>query len=178
MLEVASLAAALYLAAPAPLTEDMSRKAEVAAGIVDAGNVLCMASLWTVPFVYDMGILTMMGAKKSLKGQYIARYGEEATDFEESGHAAYWWGWGYKAGAIAALYLLLPGGGGLTSDPLIGIAAFVPLWLMGTAKHYEASRKLYEQGHYLENGILDPNPPVVPAPQSAGPIGFKVSIAF
>lgn len=94
MLVAATMMLGFYLAAPIPsVDESRLGQALAAANVLNAGNALCILSLWTVPGLYDAGIFTMMGAKKSLKGQYIARYGEDATAYEESGDAAYWRGW-------------------------------------------------------------------------------------
>ena len=38
---------------------------------LEAGHFLTFASLWTIPGIYDVGILTMMGSKKTMKNEYV-----------------------------------------------------------------------------------------------------------
>jgi hypothetical protein len=50
-----------------------------------------------------VGLLSMMGAKKSLKTIYVDRYQEAPPEFGQSGDAAYGRGWAMKAGGVLSL---------------------------------------------------------------------------
>lgn len=162
--------------APPPPTPEQLRRADNSIVGLEAGRAIAFVSLWTIPIVYDVGMLSMMGAKKSLKTLYVDRYRDAPPEFGQSGDAAYGIGWAMKAGAVASL-IALPQ---MTGEPLWGAFAFVILWLGGTFKHHEAYRMLYDQARHFENGIRDPDPPVIeggPA-GAAKPLGLKLALEF
>ena len=164
------------VAAPLPPDSAMLRTTRTAIMGLNAGHLLTTASLWTIPGIYDVGILSMMGSKKTLKKEYVKRYHEEPVEFGQTGDNAYWQGWAMKGGAVVALIVLA----NMTKEPAWGVVGFAVLWLGGTLKHYEASRMLYEQSRHYENGILDENPPI-PGQGSAGGrerFTFRYSTAF
>jgi hypothetical protein len=142
------------VAAPLPPDSAMLRTTRNAIMGLNAGHLLTTASLWTIPGIYDIGILAMMGSKKTLKKEYVKRYHEEPMEFGQTGDNAYWQGWAMKGGAVISFIVLA------NKEPVWGVAGFAILWLGGTFKHYEASRMLYEQSRHYENGILDENPPM------------------
>lgn len=152
-----------HVAAPLPPDSAMLRTTRTAIMSLNAGHLLATASLWTIPGIYDIGILTMMGSKKTLKKEYVKRYHEEPMEFGQTGDNAYWQGWAMKGGAVVSFIVLA----NMTGEPVWGVASFAILWLGGTFKHYEASRMLYEQSRHYENGILDENPPM-PGQGAAG----------
>jgi hypothetical protein len=171
-----SFAVLLALSASVPPPPDSAARRHTSRAIsaLNTGHALAMISFWMVPVVYDAGILTMMGAKKTLKNEYRMRYNEDPDEFGQTGDNAYWQGWAMKGGAIASLILVSK----LTKEPLLGGFAFVVLWLGGTFKHYEASRMLYEQSRHYENGILDENPPMLGLGPASGGETFKLRLAL
>ena len=144
-------------AAPLPPDSAMLRTTRTAIIGLNAGHLIATASFWTIPGIYDIGILAMMGSKKTLKNEYVKRYHENPMEFGQTGDNAYWQGWAMKGGAVASIIILT----NLTREPMWGVVGFAILWLGGTVKHYEASRLLYEQSRHFENGILDDNPPML-----------------
>jgi hypothetical protein len=158
---------------PPPPDSAMRQRTSHAILGLNAGHALTVVSLWTIPGVYDAGILSMMGSKKILKIEYRKRYNEDPDEFGQTGDDAYWQGWAMKGGAIVSFILVSK----LTKEPLLGGFAFVVLWLGGTFKHYEAMRMLYEQSRHYENGILDENPPMLGPPASGGE-AFKLRLAL
>lgn len=154
---------AMAASAPPPPSPELLKRADNSIVGLEAGRALAFLSFWTIPFVYDAGMLSMMGAKKSLKNIYVDRYRELPQEFGQSGDAAYGIGWAMKAGSIVSL-IVLPQA---TGEPLWGAFAFGILWLGGTFKHYEAYRMVYDQARHYEHGIRDPNPPII----ESGPSG-------
>lgn len=149
-------AAKAPIAAPLPPDSAMIRATRNAILGLNIGQFLAFTSIWTIPGIYDIGFLTMMGSKKTLKNQYVKRYHEDPTEFGQTGDNAYWQGWAMKGGAVATFIVMAD----LTEEPVLAVMGFAILWLGGTFKHYEASRMLYEQSRHYENGILDENPPL------------------
>lgn len=144
-------------APPLPLDSSMVHRTRNAILALNSGRLLTLVSLWTIPGIYDAGILTMMGSKKRLKNEYASRFHEDPPEFGQTGDNAYWQGWAMKGGAVASIFVVA----GLTEEPMLALFSFGLLWLGGTVKHHEASRMLYEQSRHYENGILDENPPVL-----------------
>jgi hypothetical protein len=81
------------VAAPLPPDSAMLQTTRNAILGLNFGNLLTYASVWTIPGIYDIGILTMMGSKKALKNEYVKRYHEDPTEFGQTGDGAYWQGW-------------------------------------------------------------------------------------
>jgi hypothetical protein len=165
---------ALSAAAPPPPDSAMLRHTRNAIIGLNSGRALTLLSLWTVPVVYDIGILTMMGSKKTLKNEYRRRYNEDPEDYEQSGDNAFWQGWAMKGCAVVSMYVV----NRLTEDSILPIFSFAVLWLGGTFKHYEASRMLYEQSRHYENGIRDESPPVSGRMPAGSGEAFKLRLAL
>jgi hypothetical protein len=157
LLALSVSAATVTPAPPLPPDSVMLRTTRNAIVGLNSGHILTYASVWIIPGIYDIGILTMMGSKKTLKNEYVKRYHEDQPEFGQTGDDAYWQGWAMKGGAVASFIVVA----GLTKQPVLAPFSFTVLWLGGTFKHYEASRMLYEQSRHYENGILDENPPML-----------------
>ncbi len=135
----------------------MIRKTESATTIVNFGHALTFLSLWSVPGLYDLGMLTMMNSKKDLKNLYVKRYGDAPPEFDQTGDAAYLQGWAMKVGAVLSIFAVAK----ITGEPVLAAFSFSLLWLGGTIKHFEAARMLYDQSSNYRDGILDESPPVM-----------------
>jgi hypothetical protein len=165
---------ALLLSIPAFCGTDpeILRKAESAGTLLDVGNVVCMLSgRGILPGFYDAGILTMMTGKKKLIRGYDQKFHEAPPQFGESGESAYTWGWIYKGAAVGSLFV-----GSEMDNVGVALIGFTIFYLTGVAKHWEASRLLYDEGSNTKSLILDESQPLSRIPADRMKLAY--SFAF